>query len=170
MNQLIQSALDGIKLKILVFGPQVHTPSLEPRVAKLQAKRVQIRQHLEAEDHIVAYAEDLVDPSIGVVGGDAFFQELVIMREYDMIVNIVDQPGSIVEATMMAMKTHLASKAVLFLDAAYAGGLVEQTCRSATDIGAHLQHFHYPQDLDDCHLLGHVARRVRLVQKMKYLA
>jgi hypothetical protein len=168
MLHLITAALDGIKLKILVFGPQVHTPSAEERVAKLQAKRVQIREHLEADGHLVKYAEELVDPSIGVPGGDAFFQELVIMREYDMIVNIVDQPGSIVEATMMAMKTHLASKAMLFLDAAYAGGLVSQTCNSAADLGAHLQHFHYPRDLDDCHLLGHVADRVRLVQKMKY--
>lgn len=170
MRDLITAALDGIKLKILVFGPQVHTPSGEERVAKLQAKRIQIREHLEADGHIVAYAEDLVDPSIGVPGGDAFFQELVIMREYDMIVNIVDQPGSIVEATMIAMKTHLAAKSMLFQDAAYAGGLVAQACNSARDLGAHLQSFQYPQDLDECHLLGHVANRVRLVQKMKYLA
>jgi hypothetical protein len=169
MRELIINALDGIKLKILVFGPQVHTPSAEVRVAKLQAKRVDIRSRLEGEGHIVRYAEELVDPTIEGPSGEAFFQELVIMREYDLIVNIVDQPGSIAEATTISLKPLLARKAVLFLDEAYNQGFVASTCRNAADMGAHFRTFRYPADLDECHMLGHVMERVRLVQKMKYL-
>ena len=91
------------------------------------------------------------------------------MKEYDLIIAIVDQPGSIAEATTIALKPHLAQKSILFQDQEFAAGFVASACRSAADIGAHLRTFTYPGDLDDCHLLSHVEERVRLVQKMKYL-
>lgn len=169
VHTLIANAFDAVKLKILVFGPQVHTISSDARTAKLQAKRKEIRQKLEACGHNVKYAEDLVDPHITGPGGNAFFQELVIMREHDLIINIVDSPGSITEATMIALKPHLAQKSTLFLDSAYQTGLVAEACRNAQDIGANFRTYDYPSDLDDCHLLGYVMDRVSSVQKMKYL-
>jgi hypothetical protein len=169
ITTLVSGAIDAIKIKILVFGPQVHTPSPDPRTAKLQNKRIEIRARLEAQGHDVKYAEDLVDPSLAGPAGNPFFQELVIMREYDLIVTIVDSPGSIAEATAMAMKPHLAQKASLFLDQAYSTGLVHATCKNAEDLGAHFQTYEYPGDLDNCHLLGFISTRVVKIQKMKYL-
>ena len=166
---LIANAVDRISLKILVFGPQVHTPSPQERTAKLQAKRIDIRARLEADGHFVRYAEDLVDPMLGDPAGNAFFQEILIMGEYDLIVTIVDSPGSIVEATTISLNPRLAQKASLFLDSEYVQGLVGAACRNAEDIGAHFQTYEYPQDLDECHLLGHVITRVRKIQKIKYL-
>lgn len=165
----VLDAISSIRLKILVFGPQVHTPSTELRTAKLQSKRAQIRAKLEECGHHVKYAEELVDPSLAGPAGNALFQELVIMEEYDLIVNIVDSPGSIVEATAIALRPRLASKSSLFLDRGYEGGLVGQACKNAADIGAHYQSYLYPKDLDECNLMGFVLNRVGKIQKMKYL-
>ena len=169
IKDLIANVVDAIKLKILVFGPQVHTPSSDPKTAKLQNKRKEIRLKLEHLGHHVKYAEDLVDPHLSGPMGNPFFQELVIMREYDLIVTIVDTPGTIAEATAISLTPAIALKASLFLDAAYVGGLVEQTCRNAEDIGAHFRTYAYPDDLDSCHLYGYVLDRVSKIQKMKYL-
>jgi hypothetical protein len=166
---LISRAISAVKIKILVFGPQVHTPSSDTRTAKLQNKRIEIRAKLEALGHEVKYAEDLVDPGLSGAAGNKFFQELVIMAEYDLIVTIVDSPGSIAEATAMALKPHLAQKASLFLDGAYSTGLVHDTCKNAEDLGAHFQTYLYPDDLDMCHLFGFISARVEKIQKMKYL-
>ncbi len=91
------------------------------------------------------------------------------MREYDLIVTIVDSPGSIAEATAIALKPHLAQKSSLFLDGAYVGGLVGEACKNAEDIGAHFKTYSYPGDLDNCHLLGFILERIEKIQKLKYL-
>jgi hypothetical protein len=166
INALIGSAIHALKLKILVFGPQVHTPGADVRTQKLQAKRMEIRDKLEVLGHHVKYAEDLVDPSLGTT---AFIQELVLMGEYDLIVTIVDSPGSITEAALIATKPHLAQKASLFLDNAYSTGLVADTCRTAELIGAHFQAYEYPKDLDECNLFGFIQSRVVKFQTIKYL-
>jgi len=169
VKALISNAIDGISLKILVFGPQVHTPSPQERTAKLQAKRRDIRARLEESGHFVRYAEDVVDPVADGPFANPFFQEILIMGEYDLIVTIVDSPGSIVEATVISMSPRLAQKSSLFLDATYLDGLVGSACQNAEDVGAHFQTYQYPQDLDECHLLGYVVTRVRKIQKIKYL-
>ncbi len=169
IKTLIERAFEAIKLKILVFGPQVHTQSPDVRTAKLQGKRRDIRAKLEAIGHYVKYAEDLVDPHLPGPAGNTFFQELVIMKEYDLIVTIVDSPGSIAEAAVIATKPQLAQKSSLFLDGAYVGGLVGEACRNAEHIGAHFRTYSYPNDLDDCHLLGYIVERILQIQMMKYL-
>jgi len=166
---LIANAFDAHKLKILVFGPQVHTPSTEERTAKLQKKRIEIRQELEALGHLVKYAEDIVDPSIDGAPGNVFFQELLIMGEYDFIITIVDSPGSITEAGVIASNPVFARKSSLFLDSAYAGGLVSQACENAANMGANFQTYDYPAALDDCHLLTHILDRASAIQMIKYL-
>ena len=169
IGSVISDTIGGISLKILVFGPQVHTLSSNERTAKLQKKRMDIRERLEELGHEVRYAEDIVDPNISGPTGNAFFQEIFIMREYDMIVTLVDSAGSIVEATLIAREPLLARKASLFLDAEYRDGLVGTACHNAETLGAHYQLYEYPRDLDDCHLLGFVKTRVESFQMMKYL-
>lgn len=169
ISDLIAGAFDAHKLKILVFGPQVHTPSAEERTAKLQNKRIDIKAALEALGHHVKYAEEIVDPSLGGAAGNAFFQELLIMGEYDFIVTLVDTPGSITEAAAIASNPHFAQKASLFLDSAFVGGLVSQACENAAHMGAHYSTYDYPADLDECHLLGHIRDRASAIQMIKYL-
>jgi len=170
INTLLAGAIDSIQLKILVFGPQVHTPSSDERTRKLQNKRVEIRQKLETLGHVVRYAEDLVDPTIGGPLGNAFLQELLIMREHDLIVTLVGSPGSIAEASVISANPQLASKASLFLDKDHVEGLVGSACENAKDCGAHFDTFAYPDDLDLCNLFGMVKKRVAMIQKIKYLS
>lgn len=169
MTNPVLDVIGAIKLKILVFGPQVHKPSTVEREAKFQNKRIEIRAKLELLGHTVKYAEDLVDPTIGGPEGNAVFQEIVIMQEYDLIVTLVESPGSIVEATVISINPALAAKSVLFQDEAYANGLVRQCCDNAVDLGAHFDTINYPDDLDHCHLYGKILKRVSQIQKVKFL-
>lgn len=169
VGSLLEEAFEATKLSILVFGPQVHTISTDERTRNLQNKRIEIRAKLEECGHHVRYAEDVVDPSVGGSSNNPFFQELVIMQDYDFIVTIVDSPGSIAEATVIAMKPRLAQKSSLFLDSNYVGGLVGAACHNAADLGAHFQTYNYPQDLIECNLLGYIMDRAEKIQKIKYL-
>ena len=169
IGALVAANIGAIKLKILVFGPQVATPSTDPRTAKLQAKRVEIRAKLEHLGHDVKYAEDLVDPTLPGVSGNAFLQEYLIMSEYDMIVTLVESPGSLIEASVIASKPLLAAKASLFMDEDFRGGLAAQACEFAEWVGAHFQTYQYPVDLDACHLYGFIETRVRKFQTIKFM-
>lgn len=169
IGNLVAANIGAIKLKILVFGPQVATPSTDPRLKKLQAKRVEIRAKLEHLGHDVKYAEELVDPTLPGVSGNAFLQELLIMSEYDMIVTLVESPGSLIEASVIASKPLLAAKASLFIDDDFKGGLAAQACEFAEVMGAHYQTYQYPIDLDACHLYGFIESRVNKFQTIKFM-
>lgn len=165
----IKDALDSILIKILVFGPDVSLISSDERTAKLQRKRIEIRENLEALGHNVKYAEELVDPNIDGAGSNMFFQELVIMKEYDLIVILLGSPGANSEATVIAVRPDLAPKAALYMDSDHQGGFVGEACRNASDFGAEFHTYNYPADLDLCHLMGFVKNRVSIIQKIKYL-
>lgn|GEM_PF-3323987 len=169
IGALVATSIGAIKLKILVFGPQVTTMSANPRTSKLQAKRIEIRAKLEHLGHDVNYAEDLVDPTLPGITGNPFLQELLIMSEYDMIVTLVDSPGSIVEATVIASRPLLARKASLFMDDDYKGGLAHQACEFAKAMGAHYQTYNFPVDLDACHLYGFIEARVKSTQTINFM-
>jgi hypothetical protein len=163
VKDLLADSLSSISLNILVFGPQVTTQSTDPRTQKLQAKRQEIKAHLAAEGHTAKFAEELVDPALPAT---AFIQELVIMEEYDLIVVLVETPGSIVEMTMIARTPTLARKSALFLDEQFNTGLPADACKSAADVGAFFQYYKHPDDLVNCHLLTFVsdrAEKMRLV-------
>lgn len=159
-----------MSLNILVFGPQVKVISENTRTGDLQRKRIEIRGELEKLGHHVKYAEDLVDPDIPGEMGNPFIQELMIMNDYDLIVTLVDSPGSITEATAIAMRPDLARKASLFVDSDHREGLVAQTCNFAEYLGADFQTYSYPEDLTECHLLGFVKDKVNKLQIIKYLS
>ena len=169
ISELISDALSANKLDILVFGPQVAKPSPDPRMAKYQAKRKEIRAKLEELGHNVGYAEDLVDLKIPGPSGNAYFQELLLMEAYDFIVNIVESPGSIAEGTVPANKREIAQKTSIFIDQSHEHGFVFATFEVAKIMGAHLHGINYPNDLDHCHLLGAIEERVTQIQIMKYL-
>lgn len=166
---LINESLTPIKLRILVFGPQVETLSTNERTLNLQNKRMEIRAALEGLGHEVKYAEDVVDSSIEGPAVNPFFQEMVIMEDFDFIVTLVDSPGSNIETGVIASKANLARKASLYIDQNYLDGLAGQACKFVEQLGGHLHAFTYPEDLTDCHLLGHVKNRASTIQMWKYL-
>ena len=133
-------------------------------------KRIEIRSELEKLGHNVKYAEDVVDPNLPSPHSNIFFQEIVIMAEYDLIFNIVDSPGSIAEATLIALKPTLAQKAALFLDNSYSEGLTAEACRAAKIIGADFNTYEYPKDLQECNLLTFIIERVAKAQFVKLLS
>ena len=167
---LIQNGLSAIKLNILIFGPQVTKLSTNERTLNLQKKRIQIRAELEKLGHNVKYAEDVVDPNLPSPQNNAFLQEIVIMAEHDLIFNIVDSPGSITEAALIASKPSLCQKASLFLDSQYLTGLTAESCRHAQYLGADFNTYNYPEDLVDCNLLTFVIERVSKAQLVKLIS
>lgn len=170
IEDLLAKNITNIALKILVFGPQVKTLSADERTRNLQLKRKQIRCELETLGHHVRYAEDLVDPDLPGATCNVFLQEIVIMTEYDLIVTLVDSPGSIAEAIAITMNPALAQKASLFVDFDHRGGLVANACDLAKKLGADYRNYQYPEDLVDCHLLGFVKEKIENVQLVKYLS
>jgi hypothetical protein len=167
---LIQNGLNAIKLNILVFGPQVATLSADQRTLNLQKKRIQIREELEKLGHNVKYAEDMVDPNLPSPQNNTFLQEIVIMAEHDLIFNLVDSPGSITEAALIASKPNLCQKASLFLDSQYSTGLTAESCRHAKNLGADFNTYTYPKDLVDCNLLTFILERVSKAQLVKLIS
>jgi len=170
VTNLINAGLKAIKLNILVFGPQVATLSTDPRTLNLQNKRIQIRQELENLGHNVKYAEDVVDPNLPSPQNNAYLQEIVIMAEYDLIFNIVDSPGSIAEAGLIASRQNLSQKASLFLDSQFNAGFPAETCRHAQFLGADFNTYTYPTDLVDCNLLTFILARVSKAQLVKLIS
>jgi len=170
MEDLLARSVTSISLKILVFGPQVKSLSEDERTKNLQLKRIQIREELETLGHHIKYAEELVDPDLPGETNNTFLQEIVIMSEYDLIVTLVGSPGSITEATAIAMKPALAQKASLFVDHDHRDGLAASACSLAQQLGADYRTYQYPEDLVDCHLLGFVKEKVKNVQIVKYLS
>jgi len=166
VDQLFSESIKSIKLNILVFGPQVADISENERTRNLQLKRIQIREELSKDGHNVKYAEDEVDPSLG----NMMLQEELIMREFDMIINLVDSPGTIIETGFIARNPDIASKAQLFIDSSFSEGLVAETCRLAEELGAYYQEYKYPEDLTDCHLLGFAKQRVLSAQKIRFFS
>lgn len=169
IHDLLARTVASRKLKILVFGPQVATISPEPRTAKLQHKRIEIRSKLEALGHHVRYAEELVDPSLPGLMGNPVVQEMILMQEYDFVATLVESPGSVVEATLIARDDAVARKASLFIDQDYRHGLAAKTCELAEARGCHYKMYEYPKDLDECNLFGYIASRVSDIQTAKYL-
>lgn len=167
---LFNAGLNAIKLNILVFGPQVAILSTEPRTLNLQKKRIQIRLELEQLGHNVKYAEDLVDPNLPSPQNNAFLQEIVIMAEYDLIFNIVDSPGTNIEAGLIASRPNLAEKASLFLDSQFNAGLSAEACRAAQILGADFNTYSYPTDLVDCNLLTFILERVSKAQLVRLIS
>ena len=167
----MEQGLTNTKLNILVFGPQVHTLSdNDERTRNLQDKRIEIRSELEKIGHNVAYAEDIVDPSLSGPANNAILQEIAVMKEYDFVVVLVDSPGSIAEATLISISPAIAQKSSLFLDSDYSNGLVANACKLSETIGAKFCTYKYPNDLTECNLLGFIKKRTQEIQTVKYLS
>jgi len=169
-KELLDAAISQIKLDILVFGPSAKIMSSDERTRNLQNKRLEIRDRLVDQGHNATFAEDIIDSGMNEAHNNPFIQELFIMSEYDMIVNIVDSPGTIMEASVPARDPKIAQKTTLFLNEEYSEGLVYDACKTAELLGACFKNYLYPNDLIECHLLGAVMERVNKAILIKLLS
>lgn len=163
-SQLLSDTINSIKLKILVFGPQVEPLSTDVETRELQLKRIQIKDALVDAGHFARFAEDLV-----VSGLNAMVQEKVMMQNFDLVIVLLGSHGANSEATIIADNPDLAMKAQLFLDSRHVDGFVHEVCKNAEIHGAHFKSYQYPQDLTECHLLGFAKERVSVAQQRAYL-
>lgn len=163
-NELILDSLKSIPLKILVFGPQVENPSADQRISNLQTKRRDIKKALVELGHHAKYAEDLVMVKLDSPDLNSFEEELRIIEEYDIIISLVETPGTLVELGVIANQKEFAEKTHIFMDEDLHGGLAESACLYAETNGAIFSRYEYPADLVECHLLGKVKDTVRQLQ------
>jgi hypothetical protein len=168
MQQLFNRHLKSITLKILIFGPDSKGISTDVRVNALKKKRVEIRDHLINEGHKAVFPEDIVDPNAAPPMNNPAIVENLLMKEYDIIINLVETPGSLVEAGKISEHPYLAAKALLFIGDDYCAGFPYATCQQAEQIGAKLSTFSYPNDLTQCHLLTKIADMINKIQLVKF--
>ena len=170
VKELIDDGITKISLNILVFGPQVSPLALDLRTQALQKKRIEIRDCLTTAGHSAKFAEELVDPGLPGPHGNICLQEMLIMQEYDVIVTLVESPGSVAEATIISQNPKLSRKALLFMDRSFQGGFAASACALAELQGANFSLYDHPKDLDECHLLTKVVDTVKKIQLINFLS
>jgi nucleoside 2-deoxyribosyltransferase len=167
---IFQNAAAKIPLRILVFGPNPKAALKAPtvKVGKIAQKRIEIRDWLKSEGHEVLFPEDVYSkapPALNVAA-----QELMMMRDCDFIVIIVESPGSNVELGVLSSHADLAQKTHAFIDKTFKTGYAYASCQLLKEISGAFYPYSYPKDIDGCHLKTKVQRTVRRLQLVKYLS
>ena len=169
---LFLHAAKATSLEILVFGPNPGAAIATPaeKAGKLAQKRIDIRDWLTAEGHNAQFPEDIYDSAAPGPFDNIVYQEMVMMRHCDVIVVIVDSPGSNVELGAISTKAELAQKTHAFIDEAYTGGLAHNACLLLSHLNGEHSCYRYPDDIDGCHLRTRIAGLISKIQMVKYLA
>jgi hypothetical protein len=168
IQSILDSKLRTQKLAILVFGP---TPkaALDPNHPshKLSKKRIEIRDNLRAQGHQAEFPEDLLQGANIPPRGQVLLYEEILVLNNDLVVMIVDSPGSNNELGYFAAKSEMAAKTQAFINEAYKGGLPDDTCHALQELGGVTHYYIYPDDIDHCHLWGMVETQVKRLQRRK---
>jgi hypothetical protein len=166
VKALAAARLKATKLEILVFGPAMDPPSLDPYVASLQAKRMEIKRRLIAEGHSVAFGEEVFDPAMPAHLASPLLQEIVAMHAADLIIVLVHSPGSILEAGAIVSKQELCPKARFYCFEEHKDGFVVKHLRSLAAYGATCDLVSLTA-VQACHLTSTVMDRVQDIQAGK---
>jgi hypothetical protein len=161
-------AFRDINLRILVFGPSctiTHAPGF---TADLATKRGQIRDALNGDGHTAVFPEDLMHGSIDPLIDNPYIWEQLLVKEYDMVVNLVGSFGAVTEMSLF-MRENLALKAALFFNQDHCGGLHFQQAKAIEALGATLETYVYPDDLASCNLMKRVRAKVWAVRVGKFM-
>jgi hypothetical protein len=165
-------AAKATSLEILVFGPNPAAAVASPaeKIGRLARKRIEIRDWLAAEGHNAQFPEDIYDRTSPGPFANVMYQEIVMMRRSDVIVVIVDSPGSNVELGAIAGRSDLASKTHAFIDEDFKGGLAYAACLLLSEMNGEHSCYKFPDDIDGCQLRARVLGLVTKIQLIKYLA
>lgn len=170
IDELLARNVGNIKLKILIFGPAVGTVIADPFLAALQTKRQEIRRHLETAGHLVAFPEEIVTPNADPPANNSVLQEVLLVKEYDFVVNLVGTPGSNTELGLFCGKPDYARKMHVFISEQHKAGFAYQACALTEQFGGKLSEYSYPRDLSECHLLGMVTARIAAIQVARFFS
>jgi hypothetical protein len=159
-------------LQILVFGPNPSAALATPaeRNGKLAQKRIDIRDWLASQGHDAQFPEDIYDRAAPGPSRNVMYQEMVMMRGCDLIIVIVDSPGTNNELGAIATHSQLAQKTHAFIDETFVGGLAHECCLLVSQLKGEHYCYCYPADIDGCHLKTRIIDLVANVQLIKYLA
>ena len=167
----IEKALNYVKLSVLVFGPDPSMATKHPRKkqGKLAKKRIEIRDWLLSEGHTATFPEDIYDASSTGAMANVAFQEIAMMRNYDMIVALIEAPGSLTELGYLAGDPEIAQKTHVFLDQKYLKGFAFQAAESIQLLKGEFDSYEYPKDITECNLRTKVTNTVETLAIAKYL-
>lgn len=138
------NSLKDITLKILVFGPSPKIDHPPGPMADLAIKRQEIKDALSHDGHEAVFPEDLMTGSFDPVIENEYVWEQMLVREYDMVVNLVWSPGAISELGLF-MSPDLARKAALFFNEDHQAGLPFMQAKAIEGMGGGIRHICLPQ-------------------------
>lgn len=170
INHLAES-ITSVSLKILVFGPDPRQAVRHPRskAGKIARKRIEIKDWLTAKGHTTDFPEDIYARASSRSISNISLQELAMMRRYDLIIVLVENPGSLTELGLIAGNTNLAQKSHIFVDSAYKGGFAYKAGQSVKLLKGAFSSFAYPTDITECHLLTKISKTIDQLRIMKFL-
>ena len=169
IENLFNSNIKSIFLKILIFGPDPNGASGNTRLNDIRDKRIQIRDYLLSQGHDAKFPEDALNTPRTSININAALAEQLLMKEYDLIIIIVESYGSNVELGQVSVQPEYAIKSHLFISDEHTDGYAFDSCKLAECHGGVLDTFSYPLDITDCHLLSKVSDKVIKIQQAKFL-
>ena len=169
---MMHPALAAVKIKVLVFGPDPTSSTRKTKLGKIAKKRIEIRDTIRSHGDLADFPEEVLAATnpMGRAIPNALAQEIILIREYDLVIIIVDSPGTNVELGTLAGRTDLAKKTQSYIDTAYRGGLAHNACQQIKTLGGEAHEFDYPVDIRDCHLLTKVLDLIERTRWAKYLS
>lgn len=164
-------ALAQIKLNILIFGPDPKEAIARPKskVGKIAKKRIEIKQWLSKDGDTAHFPEDIYDPSSKGSNASIPYQELAMMRHYDVIIALIESPGTLVELGCIATHPRIAQKSHIFLDAAHKTGIAYKFAKDVEKLKGAFHSFKFPDDIIYCHLRTKISKTVEELRLAKFL-
>lgn len=149
-------------LTILVWGPGQNG-------GELYAKRVQIRDELRREGHAAVFSEE-VDQDLPVADLSAKARELLQALSADFIVVIDGSYGANSEVhDFGGFYQEIGSKMLIFVDSVTKEGYSYKGLLSIlSDLYGNVETYEYPKDIHECHLLGKVRTKVKVLRWAKF--
>jgi hypothetical protein len=152
--------IERTPLSILVWGPAQGG-------GKLYDKRLQIRGELRKRGMAAVFSEEICP-----VGAPVSLKETEMLQAMaaDFIIIIQGSPGSIGEAHDFSnFLLTIGRKMLIFIDERYKGGYSFQgALQELNALYGNVETFSFPKDIDECHLLGSVLKKVHVLQVAKW--
>lgn len=163
-SEILKKLLGDVSLSVLLFGPSLQRLSNDPDERSLQDKRSDIYRALTQAGHHVVLAEDIVEP-----GFPTALPYSVMTREYDVIISYVSSSTASTEIEIISSDPEIADKSKIFVDSRELQTVMGGMCDGARQVGAKVEDYLFPDDIQQCNLLTASLRYV-IDSQAKHLA
>jgi hypothetical protein len=154
--------VESTPLAVLIWGPG-------STGGDLYEKRRQIRGVLLSKGDAAVFSEE-IDAAAGDFGVTSKAREYLQAKESDFLVVLYGAPGSIGEVHDFAGFKEIASKMLIFVDSRHVGGYgYTGALKELSELYNNVCTYEYPKDIHECHLLGKVEERLRILRWAKWL-